>query len=300
MISPSRATRPGEGSGDDLEPEAPRARRRRRDRRPRWGRPSAGSGIASRPGADEAGEIVDMAVGMVVHQAAAEPEHAVDAEIRAQPRLDLGRASRPGLRLGLSRHCSVVTARPVPSTSIAPPSRIQSARRTSEAGRLGRAAAPIAVVAGQVVFAAPAVEAEARSPRGAAGPFDDDRPGVAQPDVAERLRRPRSAKGASARAAAAEAASAATSRTSSPLPSGLDRRGEGGDLAPAPGSRSSSHSSAWLGKPIQTKACGAHSGGWRRVIAHCPARRAVADGAEFVAGEPVRPVAARRELAADR
>src|SRR3546814_2750460 len=32
----------------------------------------------------------------------------------------------PGLRLGLSRHCSVVTARPVPSTSIAPPSKIQS------------------------------------------------------------------------------------------------------------------------------------------------------------------------------
>src|SRR3546814_5287722 len=50
---------------------------------------------------------------------------------RSTPRSSESRASispfdMPGLRLGLSRHCSVVTARPVPSTSIAPPSKIQS------------------------------------------------------------------------------------------------------------------------------------------------------------------------------
>ncbi len=80
----------------------------------------------------------------------------------------------------------MVTARPVPSTSIAPPSRIQSARRTRQARALAEPP-PDRVVAGQIIFAAPAVEAEAdrREPGRA---LDHDRPGVAQPDVAEGLR----------------------------------------------------------------------------------------------------------------
>ena len=86
-------------------------------------------------------------------------------------------------------------------------------------GQAGAAGEPLAdvLVAGEVVFAAPAVEAEAARAALGAG-ADDDRPGVAQPDVAERLdddgRERRQL-----RAACAASSCAATSRTSSPLPS---------------------------------------------------------------------------------
>ena len=49
----------------------------------------AAVGIATRPGRDEAREIVDMAVGVVVQQAGAEPDHALEAEVVEQALLDL-------------------------------------------------------------------------------------------------------------------------------------------------------------------------------------------------------------------
>ena len=48
---------------------------------------------------DEAREIVDMAVGMVVDQALAEPDDALEAEVALQPLLDL-LASRAGCGWG--------------------------------------------------------------------------------------------------------------------------------------------------------------------------------------------------------
>ena len=83
--------------------------------------------MATRPGRDEAREIVDMAVGMVVEQAVAEPHDARRAEVAPEPRLDLVLVEA-GVAVGVEQallggqeHCRV------PSPSIAPPSSTQSA-----------------------------------------------------------------------------------------------------------------------------------------------------------------------------
>ena len=52
------------------------------------------------PGRDEAREGVDVAVGVVVEQPVAEPEHLLDAERVAQPRLDLRARPAPGCGSG--------------------------------------------------------------------------------------------------------------------------------------------------------------------------------------------------------
>ena len=115
---------------------------------------------------------------------------------RSMPRSARSRASisprdSQGLRFGLSRHCSVVTARPVPSTSIAPPSRIQSCAADVAGSPPRRAGAPIVSSPGSSYFPPQPLKPKltARTPGRAA---HDDRPGVAQPDVAEGLRRRRS------------------------------------------------------------------------------------------------------------
>ena len=75
-----------------------------------------------RVGLDEAGQVVDVAVGVVAHDAVAEPEDLRHAEEVAQVALDLRSRRAPGLRFGLSRHASVVSSVPRPFTSIEPPS----------------------------------------------------------------------------------------------------------------------------------------------------------------------------------
>ena len=61
---------------------------------------------------DEAGEVVDVAVGVVADDAVAEPEHPPRAEVVAQRLLDLAARASCGLRFGLSRHASVVSSVP--------------------------------------------------------------------------------------------------------------------------------------------------------------------------------------------
>ena len=135
---PRRATRPGEGrvTTSSRASRAAAARHRvdrlvgivpgrRRDRDP------------SRR--HEAREIVDVAVGVVVEQARAEPDDALEAEI-ARAAAARSRSRVRALRLGLSRHCSVVTTVPEPSPSIAPPSRTQSALAKGRPARFARAA----------------------------------------------------------------------------------------------------------------------------------------------------------------
>ena len=92
---------------------------------------------------------------------------------------------QPRLRLGLSRHWRVVSTVPSPSWSSAPPSSTKSWRAERRAGRGGDLLGD-RLVALQHVLAAPAVEAEAAAASAVA--FDEDRAGVAQPDVAERAR----------------------------------------------------------------------------------------------------------------
>ena len=74
---------------------------------------------------------------------------------------------------------------PDPSPSIAPPSRIQSALAKGSPGCAGEPLADV-LVAVEIIFAAPAVEAEALR-AGARAAAQHDRPGIAQPDIAERL-----------------------------------------------------------------------------------------------------------------
>ena len=90
-----------------------------------------------------------------------------------------------GLRLGLSRHCSVVSdgARAVAVDRAAFEDPACLGERKSSA--LGKPLADV-LVAFKIVFAAPAIEGKARGRRRFPG-TDDDRPSVAQPDVAERL-----------------------------------------------------------------------------------------------------------------
>ncbi|PAV93554.1 hypothetical protein WR25_12586 [Diploscapter pachys] len=51
-------------------------------------------GQSDAPFADEAGEVVDMAIGMVVQQAVTQPDDTRIAQILAQPALDIGLGHR--------------------------------------------------------------------------------------------------------------------------------------------------------------------------------------------------------------
>ena len=77
---------------------------------------------------DEAGDVVDVAVGVVAGDAAVEPDGLVDAEVVVEGLLELRGClfvPTPGLRCWTSerRHSSVVRRMPSPLTSMEPPSR---------------------------------------------------------------------------------------------------------------------------------------------------------------------------------
>ena len=73
---------------------------------------------------DEAGQIVDVPVGVVAGDPAPQPEDLSDPEVGRQAPLDLlaGQARVAGLNV-ISRHSSVASIVPAPLTSMAPPSR---------------------------------------------------------------------------------------------------------------------------------------------------------------------------------
>jgi hypothetical protein len=125
-----------------------------------------------------------MAVGMVVEQPFAEPEQPLDAEVPAQPLLDLlaGQARvAVGIEQALLGADGEAGAVDVDRAALEDPVEAQRI----EIGRLRQPKAD-RVVALELIFAAPAVEPEA-SRRPLPPVLDDDRAGVAQPDVAERL-----------------------------------------------------------------------------------------------------------------
>ena len=75
------------------------------------------------PGRDERDDVVDVAVGFrVLGDPVAQPDDPVDTERSAGARASISACVIPGLRFGLSRHRSVVTSVPAPSTAIEPPS----------------------------------------------------------------------------------------------------------------------------------------------------------------------------------
>ena len=125
-----------------------------------------------------------MPVGMVVHQAAAQPEHAVEPEVGRELRLDLA-AREEGVAVGVHQTLlggddeagAVDVDRPAFEDPLG--------AADVEADSLGQPPAD-QIVTRKVVFPAPAVEREAHRPRRAGAP-DHDRPRVAKPDVAEFL-----------------------------------------------------------------------------------------------------------------
>ena len=78
---------------------------------------------------DEAGDVVDVTVGVVAGAAAVEPDGLLDAEVVVEGGFEVLRVSssvpRPGLRCWIfqSRHSSVVRRMPAPLVSMEPPSR---------------------------------------------------------------------------------------------------------------------------------------------------------------------------------
>ncbi len=209
---------------------------------------------------DEPREIVDMAVGMVVGEALAEPHDALEAEVARQPLLRPPRATA-WLRLGLSRHCSVVMTR-------AAAVMVDRAALEDPVGLANRAGAA------EAASRSPMLSSPGRSylPPQPLKPKPAARRCVPDPQMIGPVSRSQMspngstitlAKGASLRAAAAASSCAATSRTSSPLPSAWTAAAKAATSRSAC-LRSASHSSGSLGKPIHTASCGAHSGsgGW--------------------------------------
>ena len=125
-----------------------------------------------------------MAVGVVVEQAVAQPDApcARRAPRAAPPRRCA--SVQPRLRLGLSRHWRVVSTVPSPSWSTRAALEHEVVARAAARRRARRSASADRSSSSQHVLAAPAVEAEAHAtaPRRVRS---EDRPGVAQPDVAE-------------------------------------------------------------------------------------------------------------------
>jgi hypothetical protein len=152
-----------------------------------------------------------------------------------------------GLRLGFSRHCSVVTTVPEPSWSIAPPSRTQSACAKGKAASLGDALADV-LVAFEVVLVAPAVEPKALRPALLAR-ADDDGP-LSRSQMSPNCSTMTFANGASLRAFCAHPHGQRPARPARPCrPHG--RRGEGRDFLLG-FLKSDSQSSGSDGNPIHT------------------------------------------------
>ena len=110
-------------------------------------------------GIDEAGQVVNVAVGVVADDAFAQPEDLVHAEVIAQICLDLRSWSECGLRLGLSRQASVVSSVPRPLTSMEPPSRIMPRREERQIAQLGDVLGNGVIEIEGRIFAAPGVVA---------------------------------------------------------------------------------------------------------------------------------------------
>ena len=221
-------------------------------------------GHGDHAGRDEAGQVVDVAVGVVVR---AGPRPARSPCARPAPARSAASASasvQPRLRLGLSRHWRGGQHRALAVVVERAALEHEVVARQRRAGRRGDLLGD-AVVARQHVLAAPAVEAERRR---AAGALDEDRPGVAQPDVAEaaaarsRRRRRRQQRAPRPAPPPRRRPSAAPARRPA-----RPARGPAPRPRPARASRSSSQSSAWLGKPTQIARCGDHSAGTGRVMA---------------------------------
>ena len=212
-----------------------------------------------------------MAVGMVVEQPVAEPDDALEAEVALQPLLDLRRVEA-GVAVGVEQ---ALLGGEDGARSVA----VDRAAFEDPVGR-GRAGRPRRsealadrVVAGQVIFAAPAVEGEVDCARRSA-PLPRTIAPVSRSQMSPNGSTITLAKGARRARLRGRISSAATSHTSSPAPSAWTAAANAATSAWA-GARSSSHSSASLGKPIHTASCGAHSGrgGW--VMARAPSNGSV-------------------------
>ena len=146
-------------AGGVARPRPARGRPRRRcgrgDRRRRWR-----SGMATTPRRHEAGQVVDVAVGVVVEQAVAQPDAPWRRPARRPAPPRRRPAVQPRLRLGLSRHSRVVST--VPGAVVIQRPALEhevvalSARAGGAADLLGHR-----LVAFQHILAAPAVEPEA-------------------------------------------------------------------------------------------------------------------------------------------
>ncbi len=123
-----------------------------------------------------------MAIGVVVEQPVAEPDHLRKAEVFLQPMDDIV-AGQPRIAVVVEQALLGGDDQPRPIA-------VDCAAFENPVARLGldpaRFRQPLAdrVIAGQIIFAAPAIEAE--QPR--FGLRHHDRAGIAQPDVAERLK----------------------------------------------------------------------------------------------------------------
>ena len=136
---------------------------------------------------DERADVVDVAVGVVVlDEAEPEPDDALDAELRAQLRLDL-LAPSSGLRCSWNRHCSVVISVPVAvdGDRAALEDQVRGVAAVL-AQQLQHARREPRVVVVRAELLAPAVEAELHAGAPALAVGQEDRAGVARPGVVER------------------------------------------------------------------------------------------------------------------
>ncbi len=129
---------------------------------------------------DKAGQVVDVAVGVVVQQAVTEPQHLARAQRLRQRRPGRGLAPA-GVAVGVQQALARGDDRPLTVVIQRPTLENEAVTVQRHAG--GRAdLVRDGVVMLELVLSAPAVEAEGGG-RGRSG--TEDRPGVAQPDVAE-------------------------------------------------------------------------------------------------------------------
>ena len=225
MISPSRDDPAGRGQGHDVEPERLAPAPGRRDRRRRWGRPRPPApGMASVPRATKRARLSTWPSVWSLSSPSPSQSSALDARDprAAAPRRRL--AGQAGIAVGVEQallggdargRCRRRRSRRLPGPSRPRP---RPGRRVSASRR------PIVSSPSQLIFAAPAVEAEAwRAARlpplpRMIGPVSRSQmsPNGSSTTVANGRR--------ARRAASAAAGSAATSRTSSPSPSAQTAR----------------------------------------------------------------------------
>ena len=137
-------------------------------------------------GPHEPADVVDVAVGVVAHDAPAEPDHLADAEAVGEGALDLGsgeaRISRLLVRqeafLGREQRALAVDVDRPALENDAPPRDRDGSREGASRFRDGRGDPRIAAMVGVL---GPPVEAPDRGRDGAVRPVDEDRAGVAHP-----------------------------------------------------------------------------------------------------------------------